>query len=338
MPEPVPIFAPDQSGLICGYLFDADGTGRALDLQEAGRWLLQDEPADGPFVWLHFNAANVTAERWLRDNLDLAEHCFEALLEGVRATRLEVVDDVLVAVMNDVVFDFALRDSLQVATLWMSVERRRVVSVRLQPLRAVDRLRLAVKNGEEFATPLSLVDHLLRDQADELIAILRDVAKKVDAVEDGLHAGRISQQRRQLGNWRRDLLRLQRLLAPEPAALFRLLNRPPATLGPQDWNELRQSTEEFSLVLRDLSAQQERIKLLQEEIAAVLNERTGRTLFVLTAVTVVALPMNIIAGLFGMNVGGIPFAEDKAGFWIMVSLVVAASALLAWLLFRGRNE
>ncbi len=328
----------DASGLICGYLFDADGRGHALDLDEAARWLGDDAPAAGAFVWLHFNAAHVAAERWLRANLALAEHCFDALIQGVRATRLEVVDDVLVAVMNDVVFDFARRDSLQVASLWMSVERRRVISVRLQPLRAVDRLRLAVKSGETFATPLSLVDHLLRDQADVLIDVLRSAAGKVDVIEDQLHAGRIGRRRARLGELRRDLLRLQRLLAPEPAALFRLLSRPPAALGEQDWEGLRQSTEEFSLVLRDLAAQQERIKMLQEELAAHLSERTDRSLFVLTAVTVVALPMNVVAGLFGMNVGGIPFAEDKAGFWTMVGIVVTASLTVAWLLFRGRGD
>ena len=334
----VSLFAQGQSGLICGYLFDAQGKGRPMDLLEASHWLDDAAAQNGAFVWLHFNAANVAAEKWLLAHLPRADHCFETLREGVRSTRLEVVDQALVAVVNDVVYDFAQRESLQVATLWMSVEPHRVISVRMQPLRAIDRLRIAVKAGEGFASPLSLVDHLLRDQADELIAILRDVATKVDVIEDQLLAGRLGRRRVQLGTLRRNLLRLQRLLAPEPAAMFRLLSRPPRSLGVQDWEELRHSTEEFSLVLRDLVAQQERIKLLQEEIAASLEERTGRTLFVLTAVTVVALPMNVIAGLFGMNVGGIPFSDDKAGFWTMVAIVLLASAILAWLLFRRRDD
>jgi Mg2+ and Co2+ transporter CorA len=37
-----------------------------------------------------------------------------------------------------------------------------------------------------------------------------------------------------------------------------------------------------------------------------INEQNNRSLFVLTTVTVLALPINIIAGLLGMNVGGIP--------------------------------
>ncbi len=118
---------------------------------------------------------------------------------------------------------------------------------------------------------------------------------------------------------------LQRLLAPEPGALFRLLRPdPPAGLAARGRPATRrsaQSTEEFPLVLDDLAALVERIKLLQEEIAAKLNEQTNRTLFTLTLVTVLALPINIVAGFFGMNVGGIPLADHPHGFWVLVAVV-----------------
>ncbi len=60
---------------------------------------------------------------------------------------------------------------------------------------------------------------------------------------------------------------------------------------------------------------QERIKLLQEETSAQVSEQTNRSLFTLTMVTVLALPINITTGLFGMNVGGIPFAESRSGLF-----------------------
>jgi len=137
---------------------------------------------------------------------------------------------------------------------------------------------------------------------------------------------------------RRGLVRLQRLLAPEPGALFRLLNRPPAWLQDQDIQDLRSSTEEFSLVLSDLAALVERIKLLQEEIAAKLNEQTNRTLFTLTLVTVLALPINIVAGFFGMNVGGIPLADHPHGFWVLVVLVASFTVLAGRWAFRKQGS
>ena len=55
--------------------------------------------------------------------------------------------------------------------------------------------------------------HLLRDQADVLVKIVRDAIKRVDGIEDNLLAGKLNHKRANLGALRRLLVRLQRLLA-----------------------------------------------------------------------------------------------------------------------------
>ena len=87
-----------------------------------------------------------------------------------------------------------------------------------------------------------------------------------------------------------------------------------------------------------MTSLQERIKLLQEEIAARINEQNNRSLFVLTIVTVLALPINILAGLLGMNVGGIPLAQHSHGFWIVVAIIVTFTLIAAWIAFRKRRD
>lgn len=145
----------------------------------------------------------------------------------------------------------------------------------------------------------------------------------VDEIEDKVLTNRISVSRAELGALRRVLVRLQRLLAPEPAALFRLLARPPGWIGAEDVQDLRESAEEFSVVVTD---------------SAAVSERTGRTLFVLTIVTVLALPINLLSGLFGMNVGGIPFADDGGGFWTVVATLIAFTAAVGYLALRKFRE
>ena len=179
---------------------------------------------------------------------------------------------------------------------------------------------------------------MLRDQADVLIQIVRTSVAKIDQIEDALLGERLDHRRSNLGQLRRVLVRLQRLLAPEPAALFRLLSRPPSWIAELDVQELRQATEEFSVVLNDMASLQERIKLLQEEIALRINEQNNRSLFVLTIVTVLALPINILAGLFGMNVGGVPLAQHPYGFWIVVAIVVTFTLLAGWYALRRRRR
>jgi zinc transporter len=330
-------YGSDASGLVCAYLFGQRASGLPVEAREAAEWLRQPGRGENEFIWLHFNLANTASEKWLRENSALAEEFYESLHEGQRSTRIELADNTLIAVINDVLHDFSFEPS-DIATLWLSVDRQVVISARRKPLMAIDRLRNAVKNGEPFRSSVELLIHLLRDQADVLIKVVRDAIRQVDGIEDNLLAGKLNHKRANLGALRRVLVRLQRLLAPEPAALFRLLQRPPHWVAELDSQELRQSTEEFSVVLSDMASLQERIKLLQEEIAALVNEGNNRSLFVLTIVTVLALPINIMAGLFGMNVGGIPMAQDPEGFWIVVGIVATFTAVAGRLVFRRQRD
>jgi zinc transporter len=209
---------------------------------------------------------------------------------------------------------------------------------RLRPLRSVDRLRGVVKSGKGFRSSAELLAQLLQDQASVLVDIVRESSARIDRIEDKLLERRIPLGRVELAALRRTLVRLQRLLAPEPAALFRLLNRPPDWIAGEDFEDLRRAAEEFSTVVADSVALVERIKILQEEMTATVTEQTNRTLFTLTFVTVLALPINLVAALFGMNVGGVPLSESRHGFLVVATGLAALTALLAYLAFGRRRR
>ena len=338
MTLPLPPYGADRTGLICGFVFSPDTAGRAISSAEALALIGGNATrVNDEFAWLHFDLAGGGTEKWIREHLALPGPFYEALHEGTRSTRIEYAEQSLIAVVNDVLFDFSFAAS-DIATLWLCVDHRTVVSARRKPLRSVDRLRASVKQGASFRSSVEILVHLLRDQGEVLVQIVRDATARVDRIEDSLLADRLETRRIDLGALRRVLVRLQRLLAPEPAALFRFLNRPPAWIADADVQELRAATEEFSVALNDMSALLERIKLLQEEIAAQVNLQNNRSLFLLTVFTVIALPINIIAGLFGMNVGGVPLNQDERGFWTIVGIVLAFTLPALWIVLRRRRD
>lgn len=325
-------YGADEQGLICGYRFTGQGAGEALDCQQALQWLSTEQA--GGFVWLHFNLAHAATLPWLRRHTQLNEDFFQALREGSRSTRIgRDGAQGLQAVINDVTFDFSF-DPEDVATLWLHLGERLVISARHHPLRSVDRLRAAVKRGEALPSPVALLEHLLSDQADELQHIVRGASDRLDDIEDEILARRQASHSAELARLRRLSVRLQRLLAPEPGALLRLLSNPPAWMEAADQERLRRVNEEFAVVLRDIASLQERIKLLLDEASAQVAEQNNRSLFILTMVTVLALPINLVAGLMGMNVGGIPLAEHAHGFWWVLGLILGFTLLLAWLAVR----
>ena len=327
-------FQPDlfrDDGLICGYRFTPGQPGEELRSAEQGLELLATLRTG--FVWLHFNSSHAGAQRWLREHPLAGPRFHEELDSGSRSARIDRDGPALLAVLNDVTYDFQY-EAREVETLWMSVGERLVVSVRRRPLRAVDHLRSEVRQGAVLDNSIDLLDRLLQVQADELQSILRKASDRLDEVEDAVLSGRYRNQVRELARLRRLMVRLQRLLTPEPSALARVIARPPSWMGEADLPHLVQANEEFTLVLRDIASLQERVRLMQDECATRLNEETGRSLFTLTMVTVLALPINLVSGLFGMNVGGIPLAEHPAGFWLMVTFIATVTLLIAQLVWR----
>jgi zinc transporter len=331
-------YGSDRHGLIWAYRFAPGAPARELDAQAAADWLAAPGPrgADG-FLWLHFAVSNVASTRFLKEHLALPDLFYELMQAGAGSTRLEQDGPRLIAQLHDVLFGTGLEES-HASAVTLCLEPGVLVTARRRPLRSVDRLRAAVKSGQPFRSSADLLGQLLRDQAEVLADIVRQVSARIDAIEDQLLESKVRASRRELGQLRRLLVRLQRLLAPEPAALFRLLSRPPAWIGEEDVQDLRQAAEEFSAAVGDSSSLAERVKLIQEELAALVNEQTGRTLFTLTVVTVMALPINLVAGLFGMNVGGVPLANEPHGFFVVVATLVAATGLIAWLAWRRPRD
>lgn len=331
-------FGSDKYGLVWGYLFSPGQPAGPVDCEAAAR-ILDDPSAQkdaDTFLWLHFSLSNAAAERWIRQHLFLPESFHAGLTDTSGGTRVEQDGESLIAIIHDVLFDFRF-DASEVSTVCLCVTPRVMVSARPRPVRSLDRLRAAIKAGETFSSPADLLAHLLQDQASVLVDIVRQATTRVDAIEDKLLSHRVSVSRAELSALRRMLVRLQRLLAPEPASLFRLLSRPPEWIDERDLQDLRQSAEEFSTAVADSAALVERIKLLQEELAAVINEQNNRILFLLTLATVLAVPVNLIAGMFGMNVGGIPLAGHRHGFAVIVSVVVALTLLGGFLALRRKE-
>ncbi len=331
-------YGSDREGLIWAYLFRPNAAPMTIDCAAALEWLsLPDLSPGSGFVWLHFSMSNAGSEPWMRRSLHLPDAFYDSLRERIGSTRLELEDDALIAVVHDVIFNTSF-DAENISTASLCMTPRLVVSARLRPLRSVDRLRASVKAGQALRSSAELLAHLLRDQATVLADIVRQSTAQVNTVEDNLLADRISASRSELGTLRRSMVRLQRLLAPEPAALFRLLSRPPHWLGEEDLGDLRQAAEEFSAAVVDSGVLAERLKILQEELAAMVSEHTNRTLFLLTLVTVLALPINLVASLLGMNVGGIPFAQHSQGFLLVISVLAVITGLLAYFLILRRKD
>ena len=73
-----------------------------------------------------------------------------------------------------------------------------------------------------------------------------------------------------------------------------------------------------------------------EELSACLAESMNRTMYVLSIVTAIFLPLGLLTGLLGINVGGMPGEESEQAF-AYVCVLMGVMALGLWELFRRKR-
>ena len=321
---------PDERGLICGFLLHPQESPTPLAWESVVKALSADDAA----LWLHFNLSDSRARSWIENCDRIPQAARDLLLATDPRIQTEVTDPGFASVLGDLHYNFDT-DPDGLGSVRLYVDASLLITVRRQPLKSTDRLRQDLSQGLAIETPIQLVVHLLQHLTELFDTVVADRGEVVDDIEDLILKERFQDQRGELGRVRRLLARLHRQMRANRHALHHLIARLPSWCGEQE-ALLRQNLDRWDGVVQDLELVQERARLLQEEIAGQLNETVNRNLYMLSIVTTVFLPVTLITGVFGMNVGGLPWVEDKLGFgW--VGLIMGATLTTTLLVLQRKR-
>ena len=165
--------------------------------------------------------------------------------------------------------------------------------------------------------------------------MLRKMEMKLDRIEDSIFEGRSTEVVRDISEAKQEIINFRRIVRPQRAVL-RDLER----------TKQRYLEEELEIYFDDISDAAERIwdtlenykeviEALESTNESVLSHRLNDSLRVLTGVSVVLLPLTLIASIFGMNVP-VPGQDQEFAF---VAIMLAMGVLLVLLVayFRRRG-
>ncbi len=93
---------------------------------------------------------------------------------------------------------------------------------------------------------------------------------------------------------------------------------------------LQDLVSELEIAQRGVHRLETRVNGLYDSYQTVGSSRVEKRLRILTIVSAVTLPFSLIAGLLGMNVGGLPATQDPQGFIIVIGLMLVIGAVELW--------
>jgi len=217
--------------------------------------------------------------------------------------------------------------------LWLTPGR--IVSTRRRRLLSVDDLREAIRQGrgpkDAGGFLVAIADRMMA-RAGGVVEALDDA---VDRLEEEVLTTEAFHLRSRLADVRREAIGLRRYLSPQRDAMARLQVEPTPLLDDLDRLRLRELADRVTRHVEDLDAARERAAVTQEELASRLAEQLNQRMYVLAIVAALFLPLGFVTGLLGINVAGIPGAENPHAFTeVGVMLGILGAGVLAILKWR----
>ena len=218
--------------------------------------------------------------------------------------------------------------------IWMAAER--IVSTGQRKLLPIDDLCRKIERGRGPVSQGEFLVQLGELMADRIGDVINDVDDVVDSLESELLTAEHHELRYNLSNVRRQCVALRRYLASQREALARLLSERSSLIDDLVRMQVRELTDRMTRYVEDLDEARERASVTHEELLNRLAELTNRRMYLLTMIAAIFLPLSFLTGLLGINVGGIPGADDSRAFLIVIGLLVGISSA-QWIYFRWRK-
>lgn len=196
----------------------------------------------------------------------------------------------------------------------------------------------ALRNREEFMGegPVFLFYRIVDVLVDASFVVVNDLTSTIDYVDRQLAQNRSPLIVEDISTTRRNIVVFQTMIKPI-LPIF-------ADLEKGNYKELNGSMTPFWSNILDhlqkiwerLEDNKELIEGISESNESLLTVRTNQIIKILTIFSAIILPLNLLASMYGMNVTGLPFAENPASLWV-ISAIMAIVALLMIAAFRFRN-
>ncbi|MCU0729211.1 MAG: zinc transporter ZntB [Sphingopyxis sp.] len=227
----------------------------------------------------------------------------------------------------------AADDALVSLRIW--AQQGQLVSVSLRPAIILPGVEEAFLNGR------------VRDAGDLLITLALAAAESLDpevaAIGDALDALECAIDSKSAFSMRREVTRLRsasveyrRFILPQRIAIERLAQMPLDWINEGERVSLREASDRFARMAEELESIRERAAVLHDELADLRAEKLDTRSLQIAIATTIFMPLTFITGLLGMNVKGIPYAEQEWAFnGVMLVCLLIATGIASWFAWRG---
>jgi zinc transporter len=303
--------------VLLSYGFDANGGGMAL-VGDA----ISQQIRDAKLAWVHLDVNNPETKPWLEKEVSyLDPFVVDALMADETRPRITEIDDGALIILRGVnLNENASPEDMISIRLW--VDSHRIISLQKRQLKAVFDIEERIVAGRGPKDAGQFVCSLVSRLFERMEPVLTDLDEDTDNVEEKILENPDMSLRESIINIRKQAIVLRRYMAPQKDAIGQLRSSDLVWLSVGDKRHLQENYDRVLRYVEDLDAIRERAQIVKDELANILSDRLNKNMYVLSVIAAIFLPLGFLTGLLGINVGGIPGAEDGYAFWVFCGMLI----------------
>jgi magnesium transporter len=298
-----------------------------------------EEIEAGGLRWINIERPRTIERAWLEEHFEFHSLDYEDVFSRNQRPKVDEYDDYLFVVLHFPRFDKQV-GRLNAAELDVFVGSDFVITLPNEPIQPLEYLFERCRSNDELREQLFakgpgyLLYKIVDDCVDASFPMLRKIGNKLEHLEEDIFEGRSAEIVRDMANVKQEIINFRKIVRPQRAAL-RDLERTRRYV-PEDlemyFDDIVDASERIWDMLENFK---EVVEALEGTNESVLSHRVNDVLRVLTSISVIVLPLTLVASVWGMNVG-VPGEGSTEAFWeILGAMFLMLVGMLGYFRHRG---
>lgn len=299
-----------------------DGYGEVLKGQA-----ISDTIKDEALAWIHLDVNKPETRTWLNKEVSYLDHIIvDALLaEETRPRVMEFENGYLLILRGVNLNENALPEDMVSIRLW--VDEHRIISLQRRPLKATSDIYDRLLEGKGPKSAGDFIAMLAGRLLERMEPIFLEMDETLDNLEEKVIESPDVSERQEITVIRKQAIMFRRHIAPQRDVISYLRTSEQEWLDAHHRRKLQESQDRVIRYIEDLDTIRERGSIVKDELASAISDKMNKNMYVLSVIAAIFLPLGFLTGLLGINVGGIPGAENNSAFWIFCAMLATIITL-----------
>lgn len=307
--------------IIHSYYIDEKGKGQSMPHEG-----LMDKRVEKGYIWIHMHGPAEETKKWLTDDSTVDNVATRVLLSNDARPRTIAHENNILINLRGVNLNPGSKPEDMVGIRFF-VEKDRIISVERRPLMATRDIAQRIKKQVTAKTPGGFLATFALTLVDRMNPTIVSLNERVDELEEKVDGEDTGNFREILSTLRREAIMLRRYLAPQRDALNTLALQNVDWITDDDRLRIRDSADQATRITEELEAIRERCAIVKDQLVDQRAEEMNRNMMLLSIVAAIFLPLGLISGMMGINVGGMPWTDTNMGFWYVTAIIIIIGAL-----------